>query len=383
MKACFRLLGLLGLLFAGSAFAHKPSDSYLSLRTEANRITGQWDIALRDLEFALGLDSDENGAITWGEVKAKRQDIEAYALSRLTMRQGGAICPLHAEALLIDEHTDGTYAVIGFNGKCRNAIETVGIEYQLFFELDAQHKGLLKLERGDFVQSAVFAKELPERQFVLTPRSRFEHFGDYLVEGVFHIWIGIDHILFLVALLLPAVLLRQASGPLQGAAAWQPAGNFRAPFLEVLKVVTAFTLAHSITLTAATLGWVQLPSRFVESVIALSVVLAAFNNLLPLVGHGRWVVAFVFGLIHGFGFASVLSDLGLPDDALVVALLGFNLGVEAGQLAIVAAFLPLAYVLRRSVFYRVGILRGGSALIVLVAAAWFVERAADLRLLPF
>ena len=151
----------------------------------------------------------------------------------------------------------------------------------------------------------------------------------------------------------------------------------------MLRIVTAFTVAHSITLSLATLGLVSLPSRVVESAIAASVVLAALNNIWPLFHSRRWIVAFVFGLVHGFGFASVLADLGLPQGALVLALVGFNLGVEGGQLAIVAVFLPVAFALRRSWFYRRAVLLGGSMLITLIAAAWFAERALDMQLMPF
>jgi hypothetical protein len=128
---------------------------------------------------------------------------------------------------------------------------------------------------------------------------------------------------------------------------------------------------------------VSLPSRAVEATIAASVVVAALNNVFPVFTKRLWAVAFVFGLIHGFGFASVLADLGLPRDALALTLVGFNLGVEAGQLAIVALFLPLAYALRRTVLYRQGVRIGGSLLIALLAGIWFAERAFNLKLLPF
>ena len=131
----------------------------------------------------------------------------------------------------------------------------------------------------------------------------------------------------------------------------------------------------------AALEVISLPSRLVESTIALSVVLAALNNVRPVVAEKRWVMAFIFGLIHGFGFASVLADLGLPRDALALALVGFNLGVEAGQLAIVAAFLPLAYALRSGPFYRRVVLQAGSWAIAGLAAVWFVERAFSVELL--
>ncbi|MGH6842163.1 MAG: HupE/UreJ family protein, partial [Methylocella sp.] len=144
----------------------------------------------------------------------------------------------------------------------------------------------------------------------------------------------------------------------------------------------AFTVAHSITLSLATLQLVSLPARISESAIAMSVVLAALNNLFPIVRGRRWVVAFCFGLIHGFGFASVLTDLGLPSGVLALALVGFNLGVEAGQIAIVAIFLPAAYRLRRTWLYRSVVLAGGSSAIVAVAALWFVECAFNLECLP-
>ncbi len=204
--------------------------------------------------------------------------------------------------------------------------------------------------------------------------SRLAAFAQYLSEGIWHIWIGFDHILFLLALLLPAVLVHEAGR-------WRGVAGFGAALREVLWVVTAFTVAHSITLSLAALGLVSLPSRLVESAIAASVVLAAANNLKPLVEHRRWLVAFGFGLIHGFGFASVLIELGLPRETLVLSLLGFNLGVETGQLAIVAVFLPLAYFLRESGFYRRGVFIGGSLLTLAIALIWFVERAFDLKLI--
>jgi hypothetical protein len=221
----------------------------------------------------------------------------------------------------------------------------------------------------------VFTPERAEQRFVLGEISASRQFLSYGREGVWHIWIGYDHILFLVSLLLPAVLLRERHR-------WLPVARFPDAFWDVFKIVTSFTVAHSITLSLAALGVIALPSRLVESAIAASVLLAALNNLLPVVGGRRWAVAFGFGLIHGFGFASVLAELGLPRAALVPALVGFNLGVEAGQLGIVAAFLPFAYALRASWFYRRVVLAGGSAAIASVATVWLLERALNLKLLP-
>ncbi len=370
-----RILVLLSLLFAATAVhAHKPSDSYLALSVDGAAVRGQWDIALRDLEFALGLDSDGNGEITWGELKLKRREVEAYAFSRLSVFSDGKPCAVSASDFLVDEHSDGAYAVMRFSADCgARPPASLEVAYSLFFDLDPTHRGLLRFERGGTAQTAVLSPERPRLAFKAGESSPLAQFLDYLREGVWHIWIGFDHILFLLSLLLPSVLILRKNE-------WQAAQHFRDTFWDVLKVVTSFTVAHSITLSLAALSVIALPSRLVESTIALSVVLAALNNLKPVVAERRWAVAFAFGLIHGFGFASVLADLGLPQGTLLLALVGFNLGVETGQLAIVGAFLPLAYALRGSWFYRRVVFTGGSATIALVALVWLAERALNVKI---
>jgi len=369
-----RALLLVVLLAAATVHAHKPSDSYLTLHADGRTLRGQWDIALRDLEYAIGLDANGDGAITWGELKAKQPEIDAYALARLALRADGGDCRLQAVEHLVDDHSDGAYAVLRFAARCSaESYQVVAVEYGLFFDLDPTHRGLLRVERGGDTITGILAPERPRLEVSAEGRSKLQQFADYVREGVWHIWIGFDHILFLVSLLLPSVLLFQGK-------AWIPAQRFRDTLWDVFKVATSFTVAHSITLSLAALSVILLPSRLVESTIALSVVLAALNNIWPLVHDRRWMVAFGFGLIHGFGFASVLADLGLPRDALLLALVGFNVGVELGQLAIIAAFLPLAYALRGTWAYRRLVLLGGSVAIVLVAAIWMVERAFDLKL---
>ena len=367
---------LLGLLCTSIACAHKPSDSYLIVSVEQNVVRGQWDIALRDLDFAIGLDSNGNGEITWGELRARHADIDAYAMARLRIALDGSACTARVTDHLVDNHTDGAYAVMRFEAPCEKAGGVLKLGYSLFADLDPQHKGLLRLEYDGATRTAIFSPEAAEQRFELTKPSRVTQFFDYGREGVWHIWIGFDHILFLLSLLLPAVLVITRDR-------WQAVERFKPAFWDVLKIVTAFTVAHSITLSLAALGVISLPTRLTESAIALSVVLAALNNIFPLFQGRRWMVAFGFGLIHGFGFASVLADLGLPRDALLLALVGFNVGVETGQLAIVAVFLPLSFALRRTWFYRRIVMVGGSALICLLASAWLAERALNIKILTF
>jgi hypothetical protein len=357
----------------GLTWAHKASDSYYRLDVQGAVVTGQLDLALRDIDFALGLDADDDGQITWGELRARREPLVAWALAQLSVQRGGA-CTLGAGALMVDSHTDGSYAVLPLSAQCPATSGDVTLTYRLLFEQDALHRGLLRLSLDGATQTAVFSPTQTEQRFVAGAVSRWTQFRQYVIEGVWHIWIGFDHVLFLLALLLPAVLLWDGRQ-------WRAVARLGDAGREVLAVITSFTLAHSITLSLATLGWIALPSRLVESVIALSVVLAAANNLYPLVQGRRWIVAFAFGLIHGFGFASVLGDLGLPREALALSLLGFNVGVELGQLAIVAVFLPLAYGLRDTDTYRLGVLRAGSWATLVVAAVWLCERALNLQLI--
>ena len=368
-----RLLALLFWLFAAAAAAHKPSDSYLTLERDGPALRGRWDIALRDLDAAITLDANGDGEITWGEVRAKRAAIAAYALSRLDLSSNGVACPLAAADAQIDRHSDGAYAVLPLSGTCPQPGPVLAVEYRLLFDVDPTHRGLLQFVEGGRAHSAIFSADA--RTQVLGTGTPWQQLAAYLHEGVWHIWLGFDHILFLLSLLLPAVLSRRDGG-------WRPVESFRGAFCDVAKIVTAFTVAHSITLTLAALEIVSLPSRWIESAIALSVVLAAINNIFPVVSHGRWLAAFGFGLIHGFGFAGALRDLGLPTGSLALSLFGFNVGVELGQLAIVSAFLPAAFWLRRTWTYRSVVLAGGSALIVAIAGLWLFERAFNVAILP-
>jgi len=361
------------LLLCGPVLAHKASDSYLVLDVQGAQVSGQWDIALRDIDFALGLDADGDGEISWGELRARHDAVAAWAFSALTLERGGG-CTLQVTQHQVDEHTDGAYAVLRFVATCPASAGDLVLDYRLLFDLDGLHRGLLRLDLDGLTHSTVIAPDSRRQSFSGEHISRLAQFSRFLVQGVWHIWIGFDHILFLLSLLLPVVLVR-VNG------AWRGVERLGESVREVVWVVTSFTVAHSITLSLAALGFIALPSWLVESAIALSVVLAAFNNIVPLFNRRRWLVAFGFGLIHGFGFASVLAELGLPKETLFLSLLGFNLGVEAGQLAIVIVFLPITFWLRNTVFYRWGILVGGSVLIMLLALVWLAERVFDLKLI--
>lgn len=357
-------------VFVGSAAAHKPSDSYLTLRIDGDRVDGRWDIALRDLDHAIGLDLDQDGQLSWGEVKQNHGRIAAFALARLSLGTEIGPCRLSARPQLVENHSDGPHTVLPFTAFCNEAIEALSIRYTLLFDLDPLHRGLLRIEGQKKSVSAVLSPDSPTYLWKVGQGTVVQDILTYGREGVWHILIGFDHILFLLCLLLPAAL-RRVDGKWQRVACW------RQSFWPVVQTVTAFSLAHTVTLCASALGLLSLPAWLVESAIAASIIAAALNNIWPLVTRHLWFIAFGFGLIHGFGFAGVLADLGLPRDTLVASLLGFNLGIEFGQLAIVALVLPLIHCLGLLRSYSLILMPAGSALTAIIAVIWFFERVTE------
>ena len=394
----FCLATLCAIVFAllpMAAFAHKESDAYLTLNTDPAHLTilhGQFDIALRDLSFVIDIDSNHDSAVTWGEVKASRGAIERYALNGLTVKGDGLTCETHPTDQKIDEHNDGAYDVIMFDAVCDKEIPSrLTIVYTLFQDVDPYHRSIITIHADTRIAGAVLGPKTPTATLDLREPDRWSQFKSFMVDGIWHIWTGPDHLLFIMSLLLPAVLYRRTALPANsllarapsrapsraGDTGWVPVPKLSGAMLELIKVVSGFTVSHSVTLTLSVLGYVNLPSRLVESGIALSIIVAALNNLHPIVTRRAWVVAFAFGFIHGLGFASALAGLSLPPGAMAASLGGFSLGVELGQESIVLPFLPLAFLVRKTRFYQIGVVRWGSLLIIAIATLWLVQRAFD------
>jgi hypothetical protein len=398
--AALRAVVALGLLLAtGVAGAHKASDSYLQITAAPGQLDVSWDIALRDLDVALDLDSDADGKLTWGEVRAAWPRIEAYALRRLAIEG----CPLASVGRGLERRNDGAYAVLMLRSSCTLSAGMPRISYGLFADVDPTHRGIAKVQRaGQGVALSVLEPTAAMAAAASAPPSATEAASgvvvssstalssvdapsratsahrrwEFLLEGVRHILTGYDHVLFLLCLLLPAVMRRVPRG-------WQPVERLGQAVWPVVGIVSAFTVAHSITLGLAALKLVSLTPAFIEPAIAATIVLAALDNVLPIFPVRRVVVTFFFGLIHGFGFAGVLAELSLPRADFAWALLQFNLGLEVGQLVIVAVATSVLFGLRRWRGYPKVVIGAGSVLAIAIGVVWLIERLGNVSLLPF
>lgn len=367
-----RLLWLLPLLAAllTPARAHQASDAYLQLSATSDGTQARIDIALRDLDSALDLDADGDGRLDWGEVRRAWPAIEGLARRHVQFGR----CTMAGTAPALERRSDGTYAVLHWRSDCALAA-ALPVRYTLFADTDPTHRGLLRVAQGGQVAPLRVLDPTRPEASADTPRPSF------IGEGVHHIVTGYDHVLFLLCLLLPAVMRRgrDADGRLR----WRPVVRWSAALVPVLGIVTAFTVAHSITLALAATGRVSLPGWFIEPAIAATIVLAAIDNLRPIFRGPRALITFLFGLVHGFGFAGVLGELDLPAAQFAWALLQFNLGLELGQVAIVLAVSALLYAGREHRLYPRLAIAGGSCVALLLGLLWFVERSTEVSLLPF
>ncbi|MBL1274620.1 MAG: HupE/UreJ family protein [Ectothiorhodospiraceae bacterium] len=356
------------------AQAHQTSDSFLhiNMRDDVSEhpIEIQWEVAIRDLQLTQNFDTNFDGAISWGELKRKQQSIINVFSENITISSVEGACSLQDNTLLLEKHSDGYYAVIKSNANCTGNISEFDINYNFLFDIDALHKSLVIFSaEGTQMETRVISSSERTLSFSNTPLSVIGQFSQFVKEGVWHIGIGYDHILFLICLLLPVVWIRKNRK-------LDPVTRFKPVLIDVVKLVTAFTLAHSITLALASLNIVTIPAYIIESLIAFSIIVAATNNLYPFIKKRLWWMAFAFGLIHGFGFANVLSDLGLNNEMFVINLIGFNVGVELGQLVIVAVVLPIIYWARNFKLYKGIVYPASSTAMVFIGGFWLIERVA-------
>jgi hypothetical protein len=362
------MFGALAMAAAFGVQAHATSTSYLvangAVRDSDVRLT--WDVATADVHWALGLDDDGDGRITWREVESRRDDIAVLAASHLALTRGGEPCSIRLQDVLVTEHAAEPHLSLGFRAHCAKS-GALTVSGTLFFDKDATQRTLIDITTSSGQFTSILSPGTPRWLEPAAP-SAFSTFRTFVTQGIWHVWIGYDHLAFLILLLLPSVL--RSTGT-----AWREAGGFKETARDLLRIITAFTLAHSVTLALAATGTVHVPVRPIEIAIAASIVIAGLLNLFPSAAQARLGLAFGFGLVHGFGFANALAELGSHGARLVPTLAGFNIGVELAQLTLVIVVLPLLLKARISTFYAARFMPAASLAAAMAGAAWLAARA--------
>lgn len=397
-KILLLIFAALLFMIPATMFAHRPDRSLIYLRIyEADGIEGRFELNVHELNEFLGLNLKMHPKIE--DVKPYQEQIEAYILKHAAF---SSVYGKH-EIVFTGEISRlwvnyGSFINFHFKlGNIKQLPDELEVSYSVFLQEDPSHTNVLGIEynwkagliNNESMMALDFTPGNYTKTLSLTDTSVWKGFMAMIRQGIWHIWIGFDHILFLVALILPSVVRRRRDDKVDNPGnarrvrlidwGWEPVPKFKPAFIYIIKVITFFTIAHTITLSLASLQIINIPSRVVESIIALSIGLAAYHNIKPVLIGREWIIAFIFGLFHGFGFASVLGELGFRGEYLSLSLLGFNLGVEIGQVAIIAAIFPFLYLLRKRWIYpRLLIFMSG--LLILISLYWFVERAFDIDL---
>lgn len=358
---------LLVIAAAGAARAHQSSVKYVDLAVDGTEIAVRITVAPADVTEPLGLAIDAQPTVAAATVPAAARYVQAWLALGLA---DGSACSAGPPTAVPDPEV--RFVVVAWRATCPAAPHRVRVDLARFFVVDARHEAIITLRAaGDEAtrgEPQILRAGTPVATLALGQRASL---AAWIADGLAHIYGGPDHIGFVLALLLVIVLVRSPDG-----AGWEVRRPLAA-LRSTAAIVTAFTVAHSLSLIAASLGYISLPSRLVESLIAASIVYTAVENVVRPDVRWRFALTFAFGLVHGLGFASMLAEL-LPPDHVVLPLLGFNLGVELGQLSIVAVALPLLlWVARRlgaARYRRVGLVVAG---VPLAAAGlyWLVDRA--------
>ncbi len=370
------LLGLVSLLIYTSASAHFLGQSYVYLKIYDDQLTGRFEINLEDLNKALMLEQSGD-IITQDNLDARIGEVQTYMDNHLAFNANGETLEIQYSGLDTLKAKGAVFALLDFtlieNG---TTPDTIDIDYSVMFDADPTHTGMVLIEqfwRGQISNnesnpSLVFSHSNRSQQLDLSSYSTFSAFLGIVKLGIKHFLLGIDHILFLIALILPAAMVRKEGY-------WQPVDTFRSAIFYVIKIVTLFTIAHTLTLGLASFSIIDLPSRLVESIIALSIAVAALNIIYPIFKRKIGWLVFIFGLFHGFGFASVLSHLGVLGEHMALSLFAFNLGLEIGQIAVILLIFPILYMIHKEAFFPRIVLRYGAVALILLSTVWFFDRA--------
>jgi len=360
-------LSLAAACVAAPASAHSTSTSFVALEIPraGPTVAVRWDLSLHDIVWTVFIDRNFDGVVTWEEVRAAQPLIERAVLAEISVARGGAPCPLRVRDLALATRLEQNFLSVALLAECEKA-GVVSMGGTMFMTGDASQRVLLSATRGGETFREALSPGAP-RWTEPAHVSAWQSFVRFVGEGVSHVLMGYDHIVFVLLLLLPSVLR-----PVDGK--WQGATGLTQVARDIVTIITAFTIAHSTTLALAVTGTVHLPTQPIEAAIAASIAVAGGINLLPRLSNLRLPLAFGFGFVHGFGFANALREIDAAGSALLPLLAGFNIGVEVAQLAIVTAVLPLIYMARGTRWYTTGVMPLGSCALGAAGVVWLIQR---------
>lgn len=372
------LILIISSVVSSSCYSHADGEDYVFVNFFEQRIEGEFQINFKDLSEKLHIEipAAENSALDVIETSTPKVIEYINQNFSISTAEGEKLDINFTESKVLPETT---YAQYLFEIEVAKSPDEVVIYHNMFYENDPNHRGLFLIQYnvveakdyGEEYTALVFNPNNSEQTLDLKKVPGLLDSIGMVWQGMLHIWKGLDHVLFILALILPTVLRRRDES-------WQAVDNYKSSLWQLLKIITVFTLAHSLTLLLAALEIIKLNSRFVESMIALSIILVAANNLSQSVKRGSLLVILFLGLFHGLGFASVMGNLPFRMDDLVKMVIRFNIGVELGQIAIVMLVFPVLYALRQKPYYNSVILKGGSVILILIASYWFLQRALNL-----
>lgn len=335
---------ILLLLLALPAQAHETTRSYLDIDRQGANVTATLRVAFRDIEVIVWIDENLDGQVTWAEADRRLDAVAAYATSTLMLMAGGT-CSLTRTSAGASQDGGIEYLDVGFAGQCPSATAPLTVQSRLFADVDPDHRMFLSSGQT----TAVLRATAPEATIAAgaATSSLWETARSYFTAGVEHLLTGPDHIVFLLLLILPAITALTST---------------RAAASQILLAVTGFTVAHALTLTAASTALLRPPTDLISGLVAVSIILTAIDNIRPFLPGPRAASAGFFGLIHGYGFATILTGANLSGSQFATALVSFNLGIEAAQVMLVLGTAFALYALRGGqILLIAGSAAGGAA----------------------
>ncbi|MEO0700956.1 MAG: HupE/UreJ family protein [Pseudomonadota bacterium] len=370
-------LSVILVLTAGVATAHRIDESYVYFQVTEDALTGRIEVTSKDLAQAFTFDGDSR-LPTNDQIEARADEIFDHFADRLLILAEGQRYPVTFTGLDFLDTDIATFALFSFDiPDLAPAPDAIEMSYEfLFNDVDPGHLGFALIEsntrtgvrKNESHISLTFGPGGGVQTLGLTADPPGKVFVDFVVHGIWHIWHGIDHLMFLAALLLAATMTRRDGH-------WAPTENLGRSMGVMVGLVTAFTLGHALAISLSAFGVIRFPSTWVEGAIALSIILVALANLMPGLQTRSGLALFAFGLFHGFGFVSVLPLLGADPMLKTVGLIGFTIGIELAQLAIVLVAFPVLYLVCNWRIYPMLALRLGSVGVIAIAAVWFAERS--------